>query len=336
MTHLTLTQPLQPTVAPAVDESDRSDPKWLNSPVHFHEGSLHELRSHIPEFERRSFALAQPNNHLSRLNERLDLIVRKPLAGDQSYIPINTVSKGYNLIQHQTVLDQAIKTLEQSEIDLDKVKAELALTEYGERMFLSIFLPSEFSFDPGDKHPLRMRLECFNSVDGSSRFRALMGWFRFVCSNGMIIGVTHSDFKRRHIGNLDLDDMTSVLKQGIVAAEQEKKNFKQWRKTPIKSAQLKPWINSDLKNKLGFKAATRLYHICRTGHDVKIAGQFKKYSPTTIPVAKGRKVPGAPKHSDNLYDVGQSLAWLAQERRDVQEQLAWRENIPDLIRSITL
>ncbi|MBU4237495.1 MAG: hypothetical protein KKI01_14405 [Proteobacteria bacterium] len=34
----------------------------------------------------------------------------------------------------------------------------------------------------------------------------------------------------------------------------------------------------------------------------------------------GKKVPGAPAESRNLYDVSQSLAWLAKERRDIQEQ----------------
>ena len=41
-------------------------------------------------------------------------------------------------------------------------------------------------------------------------------------------------------------------------------------------------------------------------------------------------VPGAPNNSGNLYDVSQVLAWLAMERRDVQEQLEWREQIPEL------
>ncbi len=35
-----------------------------------------------------------------------------------------------------------------------------------------------------------MRLECLNSVDGSTRFRAERGWFRLVCSNGLRFGIT--------------------------------------------------------------------------------------------------------------------------------------------------
>ena len=45
-------------------------------------------------------------------------------------------------------------------------------------------------------------------------------------------------------------------------------------------------------------------------------------------------VPGTPKESRNLYEVSQILAWLAKERRDVQEQLEWREQIPELLKPL--
>ena len=46
-------------------------PKWFNSPMTFHEGTLTDIRRNIPDFERRTFGLTQPGNELSRLNERL-------------------------------------------------------------------------------------------------------------------------------------------------------------------------------------------------------------------------------------------------------------------------
>ena len=33
----------------------------------------------------------------------------------------------------------------------------------------------------------------------------------------------------------------------------------------------------------------------------------------------------------NVFDVSQVLAWLAKERRDLHEQLEWREQIPKLL-----
>lgn len=44
-------------------------PKWFSSPVSFYEGKLPDIGRHIPDFERRSFALGQPGVELTRLNE---------------------------------------------------------------------------------------------------------------------------------------------------------------------------------------------------------------------------------------------------------------------------
>lgn len=307
------------------------EPKWFNSPVRFHESTLKGIGEFLPEFERRAFALTQSGNERSRLNERLDMIVRRPFGTDETYLPIGIVSKGYTLVPHQQVIEVATQALADANVSPNEVKAELYITEYGERMALSLYLPKKFEFDPGDKNPMAMRLECFNSVDGSTRFRALMGWYRFVCSNGMIIGVTQTEVRRRHIGDMGLNDVQEVLAAGMQEADAEKKNFEQWRKQAITPKDLESWVNKELKNGWGFKAAARLYHIASTGHDAEIIGSYKDTTPTTIPVRMTDRVPGAPPECCNLYDVSQSLAWLAKERRDLQEQLAWREGIHGLM-----
>jgi hypothetical protein len=305
-----------------------SDPdirlKWFNSPVTLHKGMLTEIRRHIPEFE-------QPGNERSRLNERLDMIVRLPFEDDANLIPVGVVSKDYALIPHTAVLDVATSVLEGAKIPPGEVKAELKLTAYGERMALSVYLPDRYCFDPGDRHPMALRLECLNSVDGSTRFRALIGWFRFVCSNGLIIGVTHSDMRRRHVGDIRVEDVGAVFASGLKESETEKKNFEYWCKKGVTLNQLAPWVEKEVRKAWGFKAAARTFHIASSGSDVEIVGNYKDNTPTTISVRKTEHVPGAPPQSHNFFDVSQILAWLAKERRDVQEQLAWREQIPELI-----
>lgn len=306
--------------------------KWFRSPVGFHNGNLVEIGAHIPTFERRSFGLTQAGKNLSRLNENLDMIVRMPFADDDSFIPVGVVSKDYALVPHTDVLRVVIKALDTVKISPAGVRAELMLTEYGERMALSIYLPDKYNFDPGDGHPMALRLECMNSVDGSTRFRALMGWFRFVCSNGLIIGVTQSDIRRRHVGGeIRLEDVAAVIKSGLAASDIEKKNFKDWRQVKVTMDQLVPWVNKDLKEGWGFKAATRAFHIAQFGHDADVIGQYKGSIPTNIVVKKTKRVPGSPDKCHNLFDLSQILAWLAKERRDVQEQLKWREQIPGLM-----
>ena len=90
-------------------------------------------------------------------------------------------------------------------------------------------------------------------------------------------------------------------------------------------------MDKQVREVWGFKAATRIYRIVRTGHDAKIVGQYKGRTPTTIETAALKPVPGAPAQSRTHFDVSQVLAWLAKERRDVQEQVEWREQIPALL-----
>ena len=71
-------------------------------------------------------------------------------------------------------------------------------------MNLRIYFPDEYDFKPLDDNPLKLRLECFNSVDGSSRLVILFGWFRLVCSNGMIIGKTIAELRDLHNQHMDL------------------------------------------------------------------------------------------------------------------------------------
>lgn len=319
---------------PIQTESENTQPKWFNSPVRVHEGTLSEVRQFIPDFERRSFALTQPENDRSRINERLDTIVRRPFGDDPSCVPIGVVSRGYTLVSHAAIFDAVTQALRAVEIPAGNVQTELAITEYGERMALSLYLPEKFKFDPGDGHPMALRLECLNSVDGSTRFRALISWLRLVCSNGLVVGVTRSAMRRRHVGEFQLEDVGEVLASGLRDAESEKQNFIKWKAKEIAPNRLASWIEKELREKWGFKAATRTHHIACCGWDVEILGQYKGETPTTVAVRQTKPVPGTWPPCRNLFDVSQILAWLAKERRDVSEQLAWREQIPGLLESL--
>ena len=312
--------------------SGQTGRKWFKSTVTSHSGTIDAVRAHIPAFERRSFSLTQADGSRSRLNEHQDLIVRAPIGADVDFVPVGVVSKEYKLLQHLDVVDVVVKALEVSSIAPRDVTAHLEITEYGERMSLGLLLPMRYAFDPGDGHRMALRLECLNSVEGSTGFRALMGWFRFVCSNGLIIGVTRSDMRRRHVGDLTLDDVAAVLRAGVAECETEKKNFRLWQRTGVDSANLEQWIDDDLRRAWGFKAATRAFRIATTGHDVKITGSYKGHSPTTIPVTPGESVAGAAERCRTLFDLSQVLAWLARDRADIQEQLSWREQISGLLK----
>jgi hypothetical protein len=308
--------------------------KWMNSAVTLHPGKLTEISERVPVFDRRPFALARSAGSSVRDNGRLDTIVRLPLNGDADCVPVGVVSKDYALLQHSSVVDEAVKALEEAQIDPATVDAELRLTEFGERMKLSLRLPDNYLFDPGDRFPITVRLECLNSVDGSTRFRAVMGWFRLVCSNGLAIGITRSESDRRHVGDLQLKHIGAVVRTGISEYKLERETLIRWRDAEVSGEELRRWVEGELRARWGFKAASRAWHIARTGCDVDVLGPYKKNSPTTVRVEPTSAVPGSPEESTCLFDVSQVLAWLAKERRDIQEQMEWREQIPALMASL--
>ncbi len=306
--------------------------RWLTSPVVTTVGNLPQIYGSIPDFERRSLGLTDQKGEKTCLNERLDLIVRKPFDQDQHFVPLGTVSKNYLLVPHKDVLDIACEAMQQAGIDPWEVQAEVNMTAYGERMHLSLYLPQEYYFDPGDGNLMAMRLECMNSVEGSTKFRAFMGWFRFVCSNGLIVGVTYVDLRRRHTWGLNLPDIIEVLNHGLETAGKERDNLSKWQKRPIRiDERFVSWVEKEVWKSWGFKAATRTYHISRNGYDVEIAGAYKDQKPTTIDVRQTKKVPGMNGGASNAFSVSQVLAWLAKERNDVQEQFEWRREIPFLM-----
>ena len=305
--------------------------KWFNSPVVRYRGVTTSIGDYIPDFERRAFSLYGPDARLTHIHPNLDMIVRRPHRDDPHPVPIGVVSKDYRLIPHREVLRVALEALRENDIDPSGITAHLALTQYGERMALGIFLPGRYRFDPGDGHELAMRLEFQNSVEASTRFKVFIGWFRFVCSNGLVIAIKKASYERRHEAGLSIDDIKEVLESGLSNFEGGKEQFGTWSARPVTPLGIAAWIDGDVRRAWGFKAAARAYHIARSGFDAQITGPYKDERPTTVRTKPAKRVPGAPDQISNAYDVSQVLAWLAKERNDLQEQLEWREQIPGLM-----
>ena len=106
----------------------------------------------------------------------------------------------------------------ESGIDAGELRYEVGLSKLGEWMNFRIYLPDQYSFTDADGQTLDLRLECFNSVDGSSRLVILSGWFRFVCSNGLVIGEMKIEIKERHGQRLDLASVPERIREALEAA----------------------------------------------------------------------------------------------------------------------
>jgi hypothetical protein len=303
---------------------------WLGSPVGSVESSLDAVREWLPVFDRRPFAMHRRGGVPAPANPRYDAIVRRD---GYSEMPVGIVSKQYTLVQHTDVLDTVVQELRGVDIEAEAVKARLELTEYGERMALHCFLPRHY-YDSGDGHPMELRLTCFNSVEGSLRLCAFLGWFRFVCSNGLIVGQGRVQLRQAHHRGLDLGRIGPILRSGLEDVTREKRQFSVWQAAQVRRETLAAWVDGPLCERSGALAAARAYHIALTGHDAdRFLDRWKQRKPTERRVACGPFVPGAVRAS-NVYDVSQALAWLAKERGEFSQQVQRMEQIPSLLREL--
>ena len=143
----------------------------------------------------------------------------KPIEGYRAIVDQETdrtfaiVKAGYKLIQHQEVIDN-LNELCKEFPEYGNPKKEVWLSHHGARMKTRYtFEEVDFEIAPGDTvHPT---LESFSSFDTSLAQRMLMGGFRNVCTNGMVVGKILGEYKRKHTTSLNLDRARNVLHGGM-------------------------------------------------------------------------------------------------------------------------
>lgn len=305
--------------------------RWRTRDVRYMTGSWEALKPEIPRFQLEEFKSVADGPS----NPFLKTVVRLPRTDFERLVPVGTVSPSYSLAQHTDVVEKCFEGIRESGVDPDELKCEVGLTELAEWMNFCAFFPESFDHTPRrDNEKLALRLECFNSVDGSSRLTIFFGWFRFVCSNGLIIGETKAELKDTHDRNLDLNQIPGIIKRGMELADGDRKRLGKWDAKEFDPAQLARWVNRDLTKKWGKKAAARVYHLCEKGCEVDFPLPFAPGEATEKPVDDGPVVPGAANPAKSFYDVSQALSWVATKRKNPDERVLWQTQIPKLIESL--
>jgi hypothetical protein len=301
--------------------------RWHTRKVRYVAGSWDQLKGIIPKFELSDFhdSPEEPANPFLRS------VVRIPVGKAERRIPVGVVSNTYKLVQHAEVGDRCLSGMTNAGVDTAEVRCELGLTELDEWANLRFYFPEKYSYQPSDSYNLDLRIEAFNSVDGSSRLTLLLGWFRFVCFNGLVIGKTLTEIRDIHNQALDLMKIEAVIATGTRLAAADIERLKQWENLPVEIADLRTWIDETLAAKWGKKAACRVFHICESGYDVAFADPFAAGSASEKPVRRLGLVPGAAVPVANLYHLSQALSWVATRRTSAEERVEWQSNIAELI-----
>lgn len=319
--------------APHSEESvELTDEKvrWRARDASFMAGRWDALSKRIPRFAVEDFKAVIDGP----ANPHIRTVVRLPVTVTEQPIPVGVVSNTYQLAQHADVVEMCLKGIRAHKIDPNVLRCEVGLTPLGEWMNFRAYFPDRFSYAPKDGNTLTLRLECFNSVDGSSRLVILFGWFRFICANGLIIGETKAALRDIHDENLNLEVIPEIISKGLAKVNADLERLRRWESSLVELPKFEGWVDGHLAGQWGKKAACRTLHICRSGADVDLTDPFAGGKPSEKPIKLLNDVPGAPKPAKNLYDVCQALSWVATHRNSADERLEWQEHIPELIENL--
>lgn len=328
-----------------IPEVNESSIKWGAVPIVSYQGSPEEVREKLPLFERRTFgsslgspiyrgvpALFDSPTIPPGVNPYYDTIVRCPLKNEKiPVIPVGIVSPAYTLLQHREVFDETFKALKNAKVCTKHLTLRVDLTPFGERMRLSLLLPQSYNVKIPQVDDLFLRLQCLNSVEGSTRFGVTIDWFRLVCSNGLTVSDKKTNYRQRHNQNMNLDDIAAVLHEGLGSIVDDNTILTKWSRLTVDSDTCRKWVDTVVTKNWGVKAAARAWNIINEGHDVKFLDPFEKGKASEKTVIRRGLVPGATIPATNVFAIAQVLAWLAQDRRDIYEQQLWRQQIPALI-----
>ena len=130
--------------------------------------------------------------------------------------PIGIVSTNYQLIPHTEVVDSFREALGDS-----KAEETVSMGRDGQQMFLEYKIGAiKFEARKGDISHLRFIVR--NSYDGAHSLQIMVGAFRLVCENGMIVGKKFLGFQQKHIGSDAKIDIAKLKEKIEVVVKQFK------------------------------------------------------------------------------------------------------------------
>jgi hypothetical protein len=273
------------------------------------------------------------NGNEVALNPYLDMVYRVPTRQGENPVPVGVVSKNYRLVDHHQVLRTVEEVLAEFGIDVSKLDVRGEWTAHGERARFSLLLPPDdrYSVALGAEDEMRFRIEIFNSVEGSCRLMAVAGWLRFVCSNGLILGTALMQLRQQHRQQLQIEELGRLLREALQSVDEDQDTVAKWRKMHIAEHSLKEWADEDVKQRWGIKGAVRVLSIAATGWDAEPKGDLKNKRPSDVGLERTKHVPGISPPIADAFGVSQALTWVAGQRTELQEDLEWRGQVPELM-----
>jgi hypothetical protein len=141
------------------------------------------------------------------------------------------VSSDYKLIRHEAAISD-VETVLQMHRDLGKFIITTEFYNDGSRMRRTYCFP-EVTVEISKGDSISLQLLLFNSYDMTWPFILLLGAFRWVCANGLVVGQKYYQFRRRHIFELAdvaiLDNLSDAIRRFKIIGQE----WCHWSEKPL-------------------------------------------------------------------------------------------------------
>jgi hypothetical protein len=136
------------------------------------------------------------------------------------------VSKGYKLIRHEDAVQRIESAIDENR-ELGKYITSTKFYNHGGRMCRTYrFYKKYIEIKKGDK--VNPQLHLFNSYDITWPFIVLIGAFRFVCANGLVVGDKYLYIRKRHVYHFDQMDIKEQVATALKRFNLQTKQWKRW------------------------------------------------------------------------------------------------------------
>lgn len=117
--------------------------------------------------------------------------------------------------------------------------------------------------------------------------------------------------QRPHVETLHIEQTPGLFARGLAVTEVDAAWWRAWAQLTVSKAALENWADAVVMNKWDVLAAARTLHIVRTGHDARSRTPAEKAEASRRTMVAMAPVPSSEPRNENVFRVGQILAWLA-------------------------
>lgn len=142
------------------------------------------------------------------------------------------VSKDYRLIRHEEAIEQIEEAISENSDMRRAYRIETEFYNDGGRMQRKYIFP-EISVEIGKNDTVNLELQLFNSYDVTWPFFVVLGAFRFVCANGLVVGEDYLYLKRRHVYDLSLLDLSGEVSTATDRFMKQATKWQRWSEEPL-------------------------------------------------------------------------------------------------------